>query len=192
MERRSGAAFEAIGAFVEQTVNLTGAGAANAYRYTVTPGFGRFNQPIALGRSGDARRARTSASSCLAMRLGNRFAPIRDRRSRHRTQRRALARARRAAPTFRYPSDAQLWTPTFLPANRAGRGSNSLAPVARLAPGVTPEQARDVMRGITQWQAENFPNENGADRAGSTSRRPRRQPPARPVVGAAWRAASCC
>jgi predicted permease len=165
---RSGAAFDAIGAFVEQTVNLTGAGAGAAERltgYTVTPGFWTvFNQPIALGRSfGDAEENANERVVVLGDVLWRtRFAAdpaIVGRDVELNGERWRVIGV--AAPAFRYPSDAQLWTPTFLPANRAGRGSNSLAPVARLAPGVTPEQARDVMRGITQWEAENFPNENG-------------------------------
>ncbi len=162
---RSGAAFEAIGAFVEQTVNLTGAGSAERLTgYTVTPGFWNvFNQPIALGRSfGDAEENANERVVVLGDSLWrNRFAAdpsIVGRDVELNGEHWRVIGV--AAAAFRYPSNAQLWTPTFLPASRAGRGSNSLAPVARLAPGVTPAQAREVMRGITQWQAENFPNEN--------------------------------
>lgn len=59
---------------------------------------------------------------------------------------------------FRYPSDAQLWMPAFLPARTAGRGSNSLAPVARLADGVGIDQAQAALAGVAAWQAENFPD----------------------------------
>ena len=163
---RSGAAFEAIGAFVPQTLNLTGAGNAERLTgYTVTPGFWNvFKQPLALGRAfsdaeenanervvvlGDALwRSRFAADPSIVGRdidlNGERWRVIGV-----------------AAPAFRYPSDAQLWTPTFLPANKADRGANSLAPVARLAPGVTLAQAREVMRGITDWQAEAFPSDSG-------------------------------
>ena len=54
---RSDKAFDAIGAFVAQTMNLTGAGNAERLTgYSVTPGFWNvFGQPVALGRSfGDA------------------------------------------------------------------------------------------------------------------------------------------
>jgi predicted permease len=163
---RSGAAFDAIGAYVPQTMNLTGAGSAERLTgYTVTPGFWNvFGQPLALGRSfgeaeensnervvvlGDAVwRTRFAADPAVVGRdvdlNGERWRVIGV-----------------AAATFRYPSDAQLWVPAYLPANTAGRGANSLAPVARLAPGVTPAQAREVMRGITDWQNENFPGESG-------------------------------
>jgi len=163
---RSGAAFDAIGAFVEQTVNLTGAGSAERLTgYTVTPGFWSvFNQPIALGRAfGDAEENGNERVVVLGDALWrNRFAAdpsIVGRDVELNGEHWRVIGV--AASAFRYPSDAQLWTPTFLPASKAGRGSNSLAPVARLAAGVTPAQAREVMRGITDWQAENFPNENG-------------------------------
>lgn len=163
---RSGNAFEAIGAFVEQTVNLTGVGSAERLTgYTVTPGFWNvFHQPMAIGRSfGEAEENSNERVVVLGDTLWrNRFAAdpsIVGRDVELNGEHWRVIGV--AAAAFRYPSDAQLWTPTFLPANRAGRGSNSLSPIARLASGVTPDQAREVMRGITQWQAENFPNENG-------------------------------
>ncbi|MBO9663909.1 ABC transporter permease [Dokdonella sp.] len=160
---RSGAAFEAIGAFVPQTVNLTGAGNAERLTgYTVTPGFWNvFGQPVALGRSfGDAEenaneRVVVLGDALWRVRFGADPAVVgRDIQLNGESWRVIGV----AAAAFRYPSDAQLWTPTFLPANNASRGSNSLAPIARLAPGVTLEQAREVMRGITDWEAETFPD----------------------------------
>jgi len=163
---RSGAAFEAIGAFVPQTLNLTGAGNAERLTgYTVTPGFWNvFEQPLALGRAfGDAEENSNEHVVVLGDALWrNRFAADPSVVGRdidlNGERWRVIGVAARA---FRYPSDAQLWTPTFLPANRAERGSNSLAPVARLAPGVTLAQAREVMRGITDWENETFPNDGG-------------------------------
>lgn len=162
---RSGAAFDAIGAWVPQTLNLTGAGNAERLTgYTVTPGFWNvFGQPLALGRSfGEAEENSNERVVVLGDALWRtRFAADPsvvgrdvDLNGEHW---RVIGVT---APAFRYPFDAQLWTPTYLPANTAGRGANSLAPVARLAPGVTPAQAREVMRGITDWQAENFPGES--------------------------------
>ncbi|NCT66402.1 MAG: ABC transporter permease [Rhodanobacteraceae bacterium] len=163
---RSRAAFDAIGAFVPQTLNLTGAGAAERLTgYTVTPGFWDvFGQPIALGRSfGDAEENANERVVVLGDALWRtRFAAdpaVVGRDIDLNGERWRVIGV--AAATFRYPSDAQAWTPTFLPANTAGRGSNSLSPVARLAPGVTQAQAAEVMRGITAWQAETFPVENG-------------------------------
>ncbi len=164
---RSGAAFDAIGSYVPQTMNLTGAG--NAQRltgYTVTPGFWNvFGQPVALGRSfGDAEETSNERVVVLGDALWRtRFAAdpsVVGRDVDLNGERWRVIGV--AAAAFRYPSDAQLWVPTYLPANTAGRGANSLAPVARLAPGVTLDQAREVMRGITDWQAETFPQGSGA------------------------------
>ncbi|MFC4820245.1 ABC transporter permease [Dokdonella ginsengisoli] len=164
---RSGAAFDAIGAYVPQTMNLTGAG--NAQRltgYTVTPGFWNvFGQPLALGRSfGDAEETSNERVVVLGDALWRtRFAAdpsVVGRDVDLNGERWRVIGV--AAAAFRYPSDAQLWVPTYLPANTAGRGANSLAPVAHLAPGVTLDQAREVMRGITDWQAETFPQGSGA------------------------------
>lgn len=163
---RSGAAFQAIGAFVPQTLNLTGAGDAERLTgYTVTPGFWNvFGQPLALGRAfGDAEENANERVVVLGDALWrNRFAAdpsVVGRDIELNGERWRVIGV--AAPAFRYPSDAQLWTPTFLPANKAERGSNSLAPVARLAAGVTLAQAREVMRGITVWEAETFPSDGG-------------------------------
>lgn len=162
---RSDKAFDAIGAFVAQTMNLTGAGNAERLTgYSVTPGFWNvFGQPVALGRSfGDAEETSNERVVVLGDAVWRtRFAAdpsVVGRDIDLNGERWRVIGV--AAATFRYPSDAQLWTPTYLPANTADRGSNSLSPVARLAPGVTLAQARDVMRGITDWQAENFPGDN--------------------------------
>jgi predicted permease len=163
---RSGAAFDAIGAWVPQTMNLTGAGSAERLTgYTVTPGFWNvFGQPVALGRSfGDAEersneRVVVLGDALWRTRFGADAAVVGRDVDLNGERWRVIGVA---AATFRYPSDAQLWTPTYLPANTAGRGANSLAPIARLAPGTTLAQAREVMRGITDWQNENFPNESG-------------------------------
>lgn len=163
---RSGAAFDAIGAYVPQTMNLTGAGSAERLTgYTVTPGFWNvFRQPIALGRSfGETEETSNERVAVLGDALWRtRFAAdpsVVGRDVELNGERWRVIGV--AAAAFRYPSDAQLWTPTYLPANTAGRGANSLAPVARLAPGVTLTQARELMHGITDWQNENFPNGGG-------------------------------
>ncbi len=163
---RSGEAFEAIGAFTPLTLNLTGAGTAERLTgYTVTPGFWNvFSQPIGLGRSfGEAEESASERVVVLSHALWQaRFAAdpfVVGRNIDLNGERWQVIGV--AATTFRYPSDAQLWMPTFLPTNTAGRGSNSLSPVARLAPGVTLAQARAVMHGITDWQAETFPSDSG-------------------------------
>ena len=143
------------------------AGAGSAERltgYTVTPGFWNvFGQPVALGRSfGEAEEKSNERVVVLGDALWRtRFAAdpaVVGRDVDLNGERWRVIGV--AAATFRYPSNAQLWVPTYLPANTASRGANSLAPIARLAPGVTLAQAREVMRGITDWQAENFPSES--------------------------------
>jgi putative ABC transport system permease protein len=164
---RSSAAFEAIGAFVPQTMNLTGEGPAERLSaYSVTPGFWNvFAQPIALGMSfGDAEENSNERVVVLSDAVWrNRFsadpAVIGRDIELNGEHWRVIGVADQK---FRYPSTAQLWTPTYLPANKAGRGSNSLAPVARLAAGVSVTQAEQVMRGITDWQRENFPESGSA------------------------------
>ena len=160
---RSGDAFDAFGAYTPQTVNLTGVGSAERLTgYTVTPGFWNvFSQPLALGRSfGNAEENANERVVVLGNSLWrNRFgsdASIVGRNIQLNGE--AWRVIGIAAPGFAYPDDAQLWTPTFLPAKTAGRGSNSLTPVARLAPGVSLAQAREVMRGITDWQTQTFPD----------------------------------
>lgn len=163
---RSGGAFDAFGGYTPQTVNLTGAGAAQRLTgYTVTPGFWNvFSQPITLGRAfGETEENANERVVVLGNALWrNRFGADAGVVGRDiQLNGEAWRVIGVAQPGFAYPDDAQLWTPTFLPANTAGRGSNSIAPVARLAHGVTPAQARTVMRGITDWEAANFPAENG-------------------------------
>ncbi len=170
-QQRHGGAFDAFGAWVPQTVSLTGAGeAARLNAYAVTPGYWDvFGQPIALGRAfGDAEDNAGERVVVIGEALWrDRFAGSPDVIGRELQLNgeawRVIGVARAG---FRYPSDAQLWIPFFLPANTAGRGSNSLAPVARLAPGIGVEQAQLAMRPVTAWQAENFPDNH----AGLTAR----------------------
>lgn len=166
-----GGVFDAFGAWVPQTVGLTGEGeAARLNAYLVTPGYWDvFGQPMALGRAfgEDEENA------------GERVVVIGEALWRDRFNRAADVIGREiqlngeawrvigvAEAGFRYPADAQLWMPTFLPANTAGRGSNSLAPVARLRAGVTAAQAQAAMQSITQAQADGFPDNH----AGLTAR----------------------
>ncbi len=163
---RSGSVFSAIGAFSEQTINLTGAGSAERLTgYTVTPGFWNvFRQPLALGHAfGDAEENANERVVVLGDALWRaRFAADPGIVGRDVELNGASWRVIGiASPTFRYPSDAQLWIPAFLPASKAVRGNNSHSVVARLAPEVTPDQARETMRGITDWQARTFPDTNG-------------------------------
>ncbi|MFA7541378.1 MAG: ABC transporter permease, partial [Lysobacterales bacterium] len=162
-QERHGGVFDAFGAFVPQTVSLSGSGdAARLQAYQVTPGYWQvFGQPLAVGRAFDDADEQA----------GERVVVIGDAlwRDRFGADADVIGQSVQlngeawtvvgvAEPGFRYPSDAQLWLPTFLPANSDGRGSNSLSPVARLAPGISAEQAQAAMAAVTTWQAQEFPD----------------------------------
>ena len=162
-QERSTEVFSAMGAFVAETVNLTGAGEAERLGgYSVTPGFWEvFDKPLALGRAFGASEENAN----------ERVAVISDVLWRNRFDADAGILGRSvvlngeptriigvARPEFRYPSNAELWIPTFLPATDEGRGNSSYSPIARLRDGVSAEQAETVMRGITDWQARTFPD----------------------------------
>ena len=163
---RSGDAFDAFGAYAPETMNL--ASNADAQRlsvYKVTPGFWSvFSQPIALGRSfGEAEESHNEKVVVLGDGLWRaRFAADHDVIGRtielNGDPYRVVGVAQAA---FRYPDDAQLWIPTFAPGNAQSRRNMSfLRVVARLHEGVSAQQAASVMRGITEWQAVNFPDED--------------------------------
>lgn len=180
-QERHGGAFDAFGAWVPQTVSLTGAGeAVRLNAYAVTPGYWDvFGQPVALGRAfGDAEENAGERVLVIGDALWrDRFAASPDVIGRDLQLNGESWRVIGVAePGFRYPSDAQLWLPFFLPANTAGRGSNSLAPVARLAPGIDASAAQAAMQPVTAWQAENFPDNH----TGLTAR----VEPMRQLVGA--------
>jgi predicted permease len=169
-QERSGAAFAAFGASVPMTLNLTGAG--DAYRldgYAVTPGFWNvFGQPLQLGRAfGADEENRNEHVVVISDGLWrDRFGAAADIIGRDIALNGESWRVIGVAdPAFRYPDDAQVWLPTFLPANTDGRGSNMLSVVARLREGVSMRQAATVMDGITRWQASTF-----ADSAGLSAR----------------------
>lgn len=162
-ERGGREVFDAFGVYVPQTVNLTGAGHAQRLEaYAVSPGYWAvFGQPIALGRAfGEAEENANERVVVIGDALWrNRFDadPAVLGRDIH-LNGESWRVIGVAEPGFRYPSDAQLWLPTFLPAKTSGRGSNSWAPVARLAPGVDVAQAAAAMKVVTDWQAETFPD----------------------------------
>lgn len=162
---RSGSAFDAFGAFVEQTATLTGTGGAERIvGYRVTPGFWDvFSQPIALGRGisaedeGRGERVVVLSDGLWRNHFGADPNVIGHDIVINGESWRVIGVA---APAFRYPANAGVWLPTLLAADSEDRGNNSLAVVARLAPAVTLAQAREVMRGITDWQAATFPEQH--------------------------------
>jgi putative ABC transport system permease protein len=171
---RSGAAFEAIGAFSDDTRNLTHDGQAQRLDvYRVTPGFWDvFGQPLALGRAfGDEEENRNERVVVLSDLLWrNQFgadpAVIGRDVELNGESFRVIGVT---AAAFRYPSDAQVWIPTFLPGDTTfHRGMNFLRTVARLRPGVSAAQAREVMNPITDWQARTYPDHHAHMSAGVT------------------------
>ena len=171
---RSGDAFDAFGAFVVETRNLTSAGEAQRLTvYKVTPGFWNvFGQPIALGRAfGDPEEQQNERVVVLGdalwrTRFGADASVIGRDIALNGESFRVIGVA---AATFRYPADAQVWIPTFLPGNTTRtRGMNYLRPVARLRDGVSLAQAKAVMQGISDWQARTYPDVHAGMSAGVT------------------------
>ncbi|WP_300621063.1 ADOP family duplicated permease [Dokdonella sp.] len=164
---RSGDVFEAMGAFVVETRNLTSAGEAQRLTvYKVTPGFWDvFGQPLALGRAfGDVEEKQNERVVVLGDALwrtqfGADAAVIgRDIE----LNGEAFRVVGVAAPSFRYPNDVQVWIPTFLPGNTTRtRGMNYLRAVARLRDGVSLAQAKAAMLAIADWQAHEYPEHAG-------------------------------
>jgi len=171
---RSHDAFDAMGAFVVETRNLTNAGEAQRLTvYKATPGFWRvFGQPIALGRAfGDLEEKRNERVVVLGDALwrtqfgGDAGVIGRDIE----LDGEAFRVVGVAAPTFRYPADAQVWIPTFLPGNTTRtRGMNYLRTVALVRDGVSLAQATAAMLAITDWQARTFPDDHRGMSAGVT------------------------
>lgn len=171
---RSGAAFDAIGAYTVDTRNLVHAGGAQRLTVTqVTPGFWSvFAQPLALGHAfGDEEenhneRVVVLSDALWRSRFGSGAGVIgRDIQLGDETFRVIGV----ATAAFRYPSDAQVWIPTFLPGNTTRtRSMNFLRVAAHLRAGVSLAQAQTVMDGITAWQATTYPDDHKNSSAGIT------------------------
>jgi putative ABC transport system permease protein len=70
-----------------------------------------------------------------------------------------------APPGFEFPRDAEYWVPLALDTGKATRGGHFLAVIARLKPGVTPEQAGAEMKTIAERLATQYPDTNGQESA---------------------------
>ena len=156
-------AFEAFGAYSATTMNLTGAGdAARLTGYAVTPGFWEvFGHPLALGRAFGAEEERSNERVVV---LSNAVWRNRFDASETIIGRQVLLNGESyrvtgvGAAGLAYPMDGEVWLPTYLPASTMERGSNYLNIVARLRPGVGPEEANLAMAPLTAWQAKNWPD----------------------------------
>jgi putative ABC transport system permease protein len=63
-------------------------------------------------------------------------------------------------PQVDFPRDTSLWVPTSFPEVREERGHRGFGAIARLAPGVTVDQARDDMKRIASDLEREYPDEN--------------------------------
>jgi len=160
---RSVGVFDAFAGYVAATVNLTGAGDAERLTaYAVTPDFWPlFGSPLARGRAfGEDEEKQGERVVVLADTVWrNRFGAAEDIVGRD-----ILLSGERyrvvgvAAPQFAYPSDAQIWLPTYLPSSTAGRGMNYLSIVARLHEDAAIAAATQTLASVTSWEAQNWPD----------------------------------
>ncbi len=158
--------FDAFGGFVETSMNLTGAGAAERLTGSdVTPGFWRvFDAPIALGRAfGDDEETRHENVVVLSDALWrDRFGGAADVVGRDVALNGVAYRVVGiTAPSFHYPPDAQLWTPTFLPGSTQPRGNNYIGMVARLREGTDAAAAKQTLDAIAAQEAKSWPDSDG-------------------------------
>lgn len=168
---RTHAAFDAIGAYVPETMNLSGEGDAQRLSvYKVTPGFWNvFSQPIALGRSwGEDEENHNLRVVVLSDRLWrNRFSASpsvigRDVRLNDEVYRIVGV----ATAQFGFPDDAQVWVPTFTPGNAQSRRTvNFLSVLGLRSPAVSDAQATASVQSVIDWQVRTFPADEAPMRA---------------------------
>lgn len=160
---RSSSVFDAFGGYTTSTMNLTGAGDAERLTATaVTPEFWNvFSSPIIAGRVwGDDEEAHDERVVVLSNALWrDRFAAKADIIGRdvilNETSYRVVGVT---AADFAYPTDTQVWFPTYLPSNTYPRGSNYLSMVARLQDGIGIAVAKQTLDGVAAWEAETWPD----------------------------------
>ncbi len=160
---RSSGQFDAIGAYVTTTMNLTGAGdAARLTACAVSPGFWSvFGTPLALGhafgKDEENSNARVVVLSDAVWR--NNFNGVAGIIGRDITLNGESYRVVGVtAPRFSYPLDAQIWLPTYLPSSTMGRGNSYLSVVARLRADTSVAAASEALASITNWEAKTWPD----------------------------------
>lgn len=162
---RSTTAFDALGAYAPETMNLAGNGNGDAQRlsiYKVTPGFWDvFSQPLALGRSwGEQEEGHNVHVVVLSDRLWrSRFGARADIVG---TDIRLNDEVYRivgvASSSFAFPGDVQAWVPTFTPGHAQSRRTvNFLSVLGRLKEHVSQSQAKSAIQAVIDWQVETFP-----------------------------------
>jgi putative ABC transport system permease protein len=168
---RTHAVFDAIGAYVPETMNLAGDGDAQRLSaYKVTPGFWDvFSQPIALGRSwGEDEEDHNVRVVVLSDRLWrSRFAARSDVLGRDiRLNDDVYRVVGVAAARFRFPDDVQVWVPTFTPGNAQSRRTmNFLSVLGRRSATVSELQAAASVQSVIDWQVQTFPADEKAMQA---------------------------
>jgi predicted permease len=162
--------FDAFGGYVTSTMNLTGAGDAERLTATaVTPDFWKvFDTPVAAGRVWGAdeethdERVVVLSDTLWRDRFGANTDIVGHDILLNGSSYRVVGVTK---PGFAYPTDAQIWLPTFLPASTSERGRNFLGLIARLHQGVGIAAATQVLDAASAWEAKNFPDNEGGLRA---------------------------
>ncbi|MFZ2234843.1 MAG: ABC transporter permease [Dokdonella sp.] len=170
---RTTSAFDAIGAYVPETMNLAGNGNGDSQRlsiYKVTPGFWDvFSQPLALGGSwGEYAENQNIHVLVLSDRLWrSRFAAKTDVIGQDvRLNDEVFRVVGVAEPRFSFPDAVQAWIPTFTPGNAQSRRTmNFLSVLGRLKPDTSVSQAAAAVQGVIDWQVQTFPKDESLTRA---------------------------
>ncbi|HET9033601.1 MAG TPA: ABC transporter permease [Dokdonella sp.] len=164
-------AFDAIGAYVPETMNLAGNDDAQRLSvYKVTPGFWDvFSQPIALGHSwGEEEENHNVRVVVLSDRLWrSRFAASKDVIGRDvRLNDDVYRIVGVASAQFSFPDDVQVWVPTFTPGNAQSRRTmNFLSVLGRRSATVSAAQAAASVQSVIDWQVQTFPADESAMQA---------------------------
>ncbi|MGB0132753.1 ABC transporter permease, partial [Dokdonella sp.] len=164
---RSLTAFDALGAYAPETMNLAGHDNGDAQRlsiYKVTPGFWDvFSQPLALGRSwADEEENRNVHVIVLSDRLWrSRFSARADVVGRDiRLNENVYRVVGVASPEFAFPGDVQAWIPTFTPGHAQSRRTvNFLTVLGRMKESVSKAQAKAAIQAVIDWQVQTFPDD---------------------------------
>lgn len=174
---RTANAFDAMGAYVPETMNLAGHGGGDALRLSitkVTPGFWNvFSQPLSLGRSWTVQEEDTNEHVVV---LGNRLW-----RNRFAARQDVIGQDVRlnddvyrivgvASPEFSFPGDVQAWIPTFTPGHAQSRRTvNFLSVLGLLKEDVSASQAEAAVQAAIDWQVQTFPEDESVAKSSIVS-----------------------
>ena len=170
---RGGGGFAALGAYAPETMNLTGAGAGDAQRLSlskVTPGFWQvFSQPMAIGSSwGEQEESHNEHVVVLSdalwrSRFGANAGVLGSDIHLNGDSYRIVGVAR---PEFRFPERSDVWIPTLTPGHAQSRRTvNFLRVVGLLKEDASAAQAASGIQGVIDWQVRTFPQDETAMQA---------------------------